>query len=139
MENFKREIFEQIGNLLYAIADDQHVTLLESGELKMLLKDDWLMDPDHTSKENSSEAPHLIMLTVDTLQAQGASAKSAFQSFTDFYTKHREQFTEALKERIMDRVTAITRLFPSKDRQKNNHVIQLQLLFQNSTLAGVEE
>ena len=41
-----RDIFEQIGNLFYSIAADQHVKPLEVGELKALISKDWL-PPKH--------------------------------------------------------------------------------------------
>jgi hypothetical protein len=134
MENFKREIFEQLGNLFYAIARDQHVAPLEFGKLKMLLKKDWLTDPQHMTRDGVTEAAHLIVLTMDTLQVEAAAGEDAFNAFTQFYIKHREQFTVALKEKIVTTAMAIADVFPSGSRLKNNHIIKLKLLFENSSL-----
>ena len=134
MENFKRGIFEQLGNLFYAIARDQHVAPIEFGELKMLLRQDWLTDPQHIESDLVSEAAHLIALTMDTLQIEAVSAEQAFDTFTRFYSRHYEQFSEALKEKILTTAQAISDIFPSGVRVKNNHIIKLRLLFQNSSL-----
>ena len=134
MENFKREIFEQLGNLFYSIAKDQHVAPLQSGELKMLLRKDWLTDRQYTTADSVTEASHLIVLTMDNLQGRTTRAEDAFESFTQFYIKHREQFSEALKNEVITTALAITHVFPSGSGRKNNHIIKLNLLFQNSSL-----
>ena len=134
MENFKREIFEQLGNLFYAIARDQQVAPLEFGKLKMLLKKDWVTDPQLMTRDGVTEAAHLIVLTMDTLQVEAAAGEDAFNDFTQFYIKHREQFTVALKEKIVTTATAIADVFPLGNRLKNNHIIKLKLLFENSSL-----
>jgi hypothetical protein len=134
MENFKREIFEQLGKLFYAIAKDQQVDSMEIGELKMIMRKDWLNDPHATAADPVTEASHLIIFTIDSLQAEAASAEQEFSAFTRFYEKHREQFSAALKEKILATAVAITEIFPSGSRLKNNHIIKLNLLFQNSSL-----
>lgn len=134
MENFERKIFEQLGNLFYAIAKDQHVAPLQFGELKMLLRKDWLTDPKHIATNGVTEASHLIIFAMDTLQGQSASPESAFESFTNFYSKHREQFSEALKEEIIRAAMSVTQVFPASNTQKNNHVIKLKFLFHDANL-----
>lgn len=134
MESFKREMFEKLGNLFYAIAMDQHVSPIEFGELNMLMRRDWLTEPDTEINQVISEPCHMIVLTMDSLLGQAVSAESAFRDFTVFYTKHREQFSSALKDKIIDTTNAIISVFPSPGRVQNNHLIKLKLLFQNSTL-----
>ena len=136
MESFTREILEQLGNLFYAIAKDQHVAPLQFGELKMLLRKDWLIEPLRITNDGVTEGSHLIVLTMDTLQAQAAPSEEAFDSFTRFYKKHREQFSAALKKKIISAAEAITEVFPSGSRLKNNHIIKAKLLFQNSSLVA---
>ena len=101
MENFKREIFEKLGNLFYALAADQQLSLMESGELKMLLKKDWLTEKEHHSEDKVSEAAHLIGLTIDSLQNEKTPAEDSYRVFADFYQKHSEQFSYALKRKVM--------------------------------------
>lgn len=139
MEKFEREIFEQLGNLFYSIAKDQHVTPLQFGELKMILRKDWLTDPKHIGSDSVPEAVHLIIFAMDTLQGQSASPESAFESFTNFYAEHREQFSEALKDEIIRTAMEVTRVFPSGSGRINNHIQKLKLLFHNSSLLRLRE
>lgn len=131
MEGFKREIFEQLGNLFYALASDQHVSMMASGELKMLLKKDWLTERGETSDDRVSEAAHLIGLTIDTLQNQKVPAEQAYSSFAAFYRKHNEQFSYALKDKIMETSQAIIKVF-SSGRDKNIHMNDLKKLLKES-------
>ena len=119
MENFKREIFEQLGNLFYALAEDQHVSAISSGELKMLLRKDWLTETDHHSDDRVSEAAHLIGLTIDTLEAGKVPAGEAYGNFRRFYTQHREQFSYALKLKIIEATEAICGTFPSAEKGRH--------------------
>ncbi len=134
MENFKHDIFEQMGNLFYAIALDQHVEPLQFGELKMLLRKDWLDELTPISTSNVTEASHLVSLKMDTLQAESATAEDAFNEFTKFYATHREQFSAALKEKIGKTAEAITEVFPLEHNIKNNHITKLKMLLENSSL-----
>lgn len=113
MKNFGREIFEQLGNLFYAVATEQNVSLLAAGELKMLLKKDWLTEKSDPSQDKVSEASHLVGLKIDTLQTEQVAASEAFHEFENFYRKHEEQFSFALKRDIAETATAIINTFPS--------------------------
>jgi hypothetical protein len=131
MKNFKREIFEQLGSLFYALATDQQIMPLQLGELKMRVKKDWLTEPQYTSSDKVSEASHLIGLTIDTLQAEGIDSHEAFQNFLDFYSKNPEIFSEALKDKIMETALAILDIFPSSGQEQNDYFLQLKSLFQD--------
>lgn len=113
MENFGREIFEQLGNLFYAVATEQKISLLTAGELKMILKRDWLTEGKDQSQDKVSEAAHLIGLAIDALQAEQVPAMEAFRQFEVFYKQHEEQFSFALKRDIAETATAIIKTFPS--------------------------
>lgn len=134
METFEREIFKKLGNLFYAIAKDQHVEAMEFGELKMIVRKHGVSEIDHPTVAVVPEAAHHIVLAMDALQAEEASGDDAFQEFSNFYATHKKQFSDTLKEKILSTAEAITEVFPSGSRSKNNHVIKLRLLFQNSGL-----
>lgn len=134
METFEQKIFDKLGNLFYAIAKDQHVEAMEFGELKMVIRKHGVSEMDHPTTPVVPEAAHHIVLAMDALQAEDASADEAFQEFIDFYSTHNKQFSDTLKEKILSTAEAITEVFPSGSRSKNNHVIKLRLLFQNSGL-----
>lgn len=130
MEGFKREIFEKLGNLFYALAADEQVTLMESGELKMLLKKDWLAEPGEPSADKVSEAAHLIGLTIDELQSRRVPAMEAYKNFVGFYRKHSEQFSYALKEKILETSEAIVNIFDSG--HQNPHLDDLRDLLEQT-------
>jgi hypothetical protein len=134
METFEKEVFEKLGNLFYAIAKDQHVKPLEFGELKMIIRKHGVSDAGGPAAEVVPEAAHHIVLAMDALKAEEASAEEAFQEFTKFYTTHKKQFSDSLKKKILLTAEAITEVFPSQSHLKNNHIIKLKLLFQNSGL-----
>lgn len=135
MEAFEREIFEKLGSLFYAIAKDQNVNVLEIGELKMIIRKHGVSDTNKGSAaEVVPEAAHHIVLAMDALKAEEASAEYAFQEFKEFFTTHKQQFSDDLKKKILLTAEAITEVFPSHSRLKNNHVMKLKLLFQNSGL-----
>ena len=129
MESFKREIFAQLGNLFYALAADQQVSVMASGELKMLLKRDWLTEQGERSEDHVSEAAHLIGLSIDALQNEKVPAAVAFNNFTEFYAKHREQFSHALRQKIMETSEGIVKVF-STSGQKNAHLEELKAVLQ---------
>jgi len=131
MENFKREIFEALGYLYYALAADQKIPIMASGELKMLIKKDWLTERDNPSKDKVSEGAHLIGITIDSLQNQKMKAAEAYQYFASFYAKHYEQFSHALKLKILETAESIIKIFPSGQKD-TNHFGELRKLFQQS-------
>ncbi|MEX1238914.1 MAG: hypothetical protein WEB30_04325 [Cyclobacteriaceae bacterium] len=131
MESFKREIFKQLGNLFYVLASDQRVSLMASGELKMLLKKDWLTERGERSEDHVSEAAHLIGLSIDALQNEAVPAEVAFTDFTKFYTKHREQFSFALKQKILETSEGIVKVFANSG-QVNIHLEELKKLLELS-------
>jgi hypothetical protein len=135
MENFKREIFEQLGKLFYAVASDQHVSAMASGELKMLLRKDWLTERERPSEDKVSEAAHLIGLTVDTLAAGQVPGREAFSDFAAFYRIHQEQFSSALKQRILETAESIVKIFPDSGK-KNAHIQELKMLFSQSPMSS---
>jgi len=131
MENFKREIFDHLGSLFYAIAREQDISLLGLGELKMLIRKDWRSEREGLSQDKVSEAAHLIGLAMDTMQREQISAAAAYSIFERFYLRHQEQFSYALKENIMETAESILKIFPLSD-SKNEYYNALRQLFQQS-------
>lgn len=123
-----RDIFEQIGNLFYAIAADQHVKPLEVGELKALISKDWL--PRNLAKNKSlvSDETHFIIMAMDTLEGAGATARNAFAEFAKFYKQHPGLFTEEVKQRILDTAVEITKIFKADNPFENKQLVALKEL-----------
>jgi hypothetical protein len=119
-----RDIFEQIGNLLYAIAADQHVKPLQVGELKSLISKDWL--PRNFSESNVSDETHCIVMTIDSLTGSNATAKEAFDEFAKFYALHQEVFSDEVKQRMLDTSVEITKFFKADNPFSNQHLVALR-------------
>ena len=118
METFKRDIFEQLGNLYYALAAERHFPSITSGELKMALRKDWL-SPEKGEPRAIPEAAHLMSVAIDTLETERTPYEMAYATFEDFYRKHEEQFSYALKKQILETAETVMRVIPSeggKDR-----------------------
>ena len=93
MKMDNRDVYEQLGNLFYAIATDQMIKPLEIGQLKMLISEEWL--PRNAGSDGSmiSEEAHCILVTIDTLQGNNVTSDEAFRDFAKFYAVHQEVFT----------------------------------------------
>ena len=129
MKTFKKEIFGQLGNLFYALAMDQNISILGSGELKMAVKKDWLTGTDDDPpKDQVSEAAHVMGLAIDSLQSQQVSSVEAYGDFEEFYRDHKEQFSHALKQNILETAEAILKIFPTTG-ERNEHFQSLGRLF----------
>lgn len=127
----KRDIYEQIGNLFYAIAADQHVKPLEVAELKLLISRDWLPRLEEFIDGYDSDATE-ILLTMDNLQANATAADKAYYKFARFYTKHSNVFTAELKDKILQTTLDITQIFSHNGKKDSIHVTLLKNLLDSS-------
>jgi hypothetical protein len=114
-----RDIFEQIGNLFYAIAAVQHVKPLEIAELKLLISSEWLPRNFETDQSIIPDETHFILFTMDTLAANSVSAQEAFNEFAKFYTVHPEVFSNELKERVLKTAIDIVKIFEANSPLDN--------------------
>ncbi len=132
MEAFKREIFEQLGNLFYAVAVEQHMSLIASGELKMAVRKDWLTEANRDNAQNNvSEAAHLIGVAIDSLQSDRTTSSEAFSAFETFFRKHEEQFSYALKKQILETADTIVNMLPSHGKSNERHESLKKILRQS--------
>jgi hypothetical protein len=124
MKTDKSDIYEQIGNLFYAIAADQHVQPLEVGELKSLISKDWL--PLKLSESVVSEEAHGIIMAIDLMEANKATANDAFKEFLKFYKLHPDFFSKEIKQRMLDTAEDIALVFKGNNPIKGPHLIALR-------------
>lgn len=127
-----RDFFEQLGNLFYAIAAEQHVKPLEAGELKLLISRDWLPRSLGQNRSVVSDETHFILMTMDTLQAAETSARAAYNQFAKFYSLHPEIFTTELTERILQTAIEITAVFKADNPSDNTHLVALRKLMKGA-------
>ena len=114
-----RDIFEQIGNLFYAIAAGQHVKPLEIAELKLLISSDWLPRNLEQYQSIIPDETHFIIFTMDTLAANGVPTQEAFNEFAKFYTIHPEVFSSEVKERMLNTAVDIVKIFKADNPHDN--------------------
>lgn len=105
-----RDIFEQIGNAFYAVANDQRVQAVRRGELKTIVSGDWLPRNDTNDGIASNEA-HCILMTIDANEQENLSAMDAFKEFSKFYLLHQDVFSGELRRKILDTAVEITDAF----------------------------
>ncbi len=127
-----RDVFEQIGNLFYAIAAEQHVKPLEVAELKLLISRDWLPRNREETRSVVSDETHFILTTMDTLQGAETSAQQAFNQFAKFYSLHPEIFTTELTRRIVETATEITQIFKADNPLDNATLIAVKALIKRA-------
>jgi hypothetical protein len=123
-----RDIFEQIGNLFYAIAAEQKVKPLEGAELKFLISEDWLPRNFEETKGVVSDETHFILTAMDNLEGAQTPPREAFSQFVKFYELHPEVFTAELTQRILNTATQITRIFEADNTADNTGLIALKRL-----------
>lgn len=124
-----RDIFEQIGNLFYSIAADQHIKSLEVAELKMLISKEWLPPSSQAGEFPLSEEAHSIFIAMDTMQANQNKATEAYQEFARFFGLHPEVFTTELKRNIYRTAEEIVELFKADNFKENTRLSALKDLF----------
>ena len=129
MKMDNRDVYEQLGNLFYAIATDQMIKRLEIGQLKMLISEECL--PRNAGSDGSmiSEEAHCILVTIDTLQGNNVTSDEAFRDFAKFYAVHQEVFTNGLRDRILETASEIVRVFHEDNGGGGRHFEDLKRLF----------
>lgn len=135
MEEFRKEIFEHLGCVFYAIAAEQRTPPIATGEVKMAIEKDWLVASSVGVTRRVSEAAHLIGIVIDTLQSKQVPATQAFSAFEKFYREHEEQFSDALKRQILETADTIMRVLPSLPKKNESYERLKHLLY---TPADVE-
>jgi hypothetical protein len=120
-----RDIYEQMGNLFYAIAADQHVKPLEVAELKLLISKDWPPVNPEENRSNISDETHGILMTMDANEGSRLPAKRAFDEFSNFFNQHAEIFSNGTRQRIFDTAVEITKIFKADNPGQNIHLMAL--------------
>jgi len=138
MKTIDREVFEQVGNALYAVVTEQRVKPIEIGELKMLISDHWHSKAATSLEPLVSEETHCILTTMDTLQGENISARQAFGIFEKFVRAHADAFTDDLKQKTLHVAGAITRIFSKDNDVPNQYLEKIQELFHFEKLISPE-
>lgn len=119
------DIYEQIGNLFYAVATDQLITPLELAELKSLISKDWL--PGNPEAKISDET-HWMLVAIDGLEGEGTSSDQAYEQFRRFFLQHPEIFNKEVRDRILATCKEITEVFNHGKTTSKSKLISLAKL-----------
>jgi hypothetical protein len=128
MKVVNQDFYEKVGDVLYAIAADQHLKPLEVPELKLFISKNCQLSAEKPSVSKVSESAHFVLTAIDNLQGAGTSASEAYRQFQEFYLDHPEFFTNERKQQIMDLASGITRIFAVDHAFENYHLIELKAL-----------
>lgn len=125
-----QDIYEQAGNLFYAVAKEQGIKPMQMAELKLVISDNWLPRYNEANEYVPTPAAHTILVTLDSLQASDTTAREAYNKFAQFYILHTQAFTHELRIHILETVLEIVRIFsPPASSIPNQFVEAVQELF----------
>lgn len=132
-----QDIFEQAGNLFYAVAKEQGVQAIQMAELKLLISENWLPRYNEGNDNFPTPAAHTILITLDSLEAADATAKEAYGKFAQFYILHTDAFTHELQVHISETVQEIIRIFSSATGKRNQFEKAVHELFRPPISASI--
>jgi len=93
-----REFYSEVGKLLYAVADIDHViTQQEKKKLQDIIKKELLPAEQHQDVFGT-DAAYYAEIEFDFLDEQIADAEAAFESFIDFVEEHHTAFDKNMKK-----------------------------------------
>jgi len=93
-----REFYSEIGKLLYAVADIDHViTQQEKKKLQDIIKKE-LVPAEQHQDIFGTDAAYYAEIEFDFLDEQIADAEAAFESFIDFVEEHHTAFDKNMKK-----------------------------------------
>jgi hypothetical protein len=132
-----REIYEHIGNLIYALAMDRSVEPIDFPRLKLLVSSYWIPRTSSSMGSLVSREGHVILLTMDMLLAEKTRPLDAYRNFEHFFMVYPEVFTNELKKIIMDTAVEIDQLFDNKRPSNDFTISELKkLLYPSMTEVG---
>lgn len=128
-----QKIYEQLGNLFFAIAmADNEVRPREVARLKELVSNEWV-PMEHSTDEFGTDAAFYIYISFDYLTDTFTTAQEAFDTFADYYQVHQAVFSDQLKMKIRDTAVAIAGAFKGMNKAELLYIEKLNLLL------GLEE
>lgn len=93
-----REFYSELGKLLYAVADIDHViTQQEKNKLQDIVKKELVPAEPHKDAFGT-DAAYYAEIEFDFLDEQIEDAETAFESFIDFVEEHHTAFDKKMKK-----------------------------------------
>jgi hypothetical protein len=125
-----QKIYEQLGNLFFAIAmADNHLKHKEVEKLKELVNKEWV-PLEHSTDEFGTDAAYYIYISFDYLTDSFTTAEEAFYTFKVYYEIHKAVFSEKLKAKILTTATDIAVSFRGISKAEHEYLDRLEHLFE---------
>lgn len=116
---FYEELYTELGKLFYSIAAiDGIVHPSEKESLQKLVQNNWKPLEGSTDSYGTDQA-NLIIFSFDYEDAEN-SAENGLQSFLEFYSLNREQFTPLLIDNIIQTAKAIAGAYRGKNKSESS-------------------
>ncbi len=129
MKTNYQKIYEQLGNLFFAIAmADKEVRPREVERLKELVSREWV-PLESSTDEFGTDAAHYIYISFDYLSETFTTAQEAFEMFAGYYTIHKQVFSDKLKNKILYTAREIAEAFRGINKAELLYLEQLNVLF----------
>ncbi len=127
----QQKFYQHLGRLFYAIAAADRVIHKEEVEaVKGIVKKEWL-HRDEVTDEFGTDAAFQIEIIFDWMDANKPDPQSAFETFSDFYRKHSELFSEEIKNLILQASREIASSFRGQNKSELVMLAKLQTIFKN--------
>ncbi len=119
--------FESLADLFYAIAVvDNRVRIAEKKKIKELVENDW------TILNNDLDSQQIIFSRLKELFDNKYDKEKAFLNFSDFFIRHREDFSQEIKDKIMYTVNKIAVAFAGRNKSESVLISRLYFLMWKS-------
>lgn len=123
-----QKFYQNLGRLFYSIAAaDGVVRKEEVDSLKDIVKEEWLNQDEYTD-EFGTDSAFQIEIIFDWLDANKPNPQNAFETFSEFFTAHKELFNNQVKAKILNASKNIAAAFRGKNKSELVMLAKLQSL-----------
>ncbi|GGG29458.1 hypothetical protein GCM10011344_32910 [Dokdonia pacifica] len=129
----KKDIYfyQNLGRLFYAVAFIDNVVRDEEVEtLKKFVSSTWV-SLDNEPDEYGSDSAFQIEVVFNWLESEVFDAQESYDSFKEYYVKHKSLFTEMINRRILKTASAIAGAFAGTNKSELILLTQLHLLIKD--------
>ena len=128
---FYEELYTELGKLFYHLAAaDGKVHTAEKEALHKLIKTRW-KPLENSEDQFGTDLANLIDFSFD-YEASEVESANGLESFETFYKMNKEEFTPAIKDRILETSREIADAYRGKNKQEKEIIDSLQVLLGKS-------
>ena len=121
-----KKFYSELGKLLYAIADIDHViTSQEKVRLQNIVKEE-LLPSDQQTDKYGTRLPYYTEIEFDFLDEQIWDSQTAFESFIDFVEDHHTAFDPNLKRVCLQLTKELANAYKGTNRKEKDLINNLK-------------